>query len=84
MGSGNLKDRQCNGKKTNGHTMICKNTTQKTNDWVTRTLQKNWGELAYTEKVSSSCSTSCSDLLVLRRVCRTSREWKSYWASIFL
>ena len=36
------------------------NTTQKTNDWVTRTPQKTKDEHVYSERENITCSTSCT------------------------
>ena len=41
-------------KRTNND---LQNMTQKTIDWVTRTLLNPWGELKYSERVSSSRTT---------------------------
>ena len=45
-------------KGTKGQTTIYKNTTQKTKDQATQTPIKTGGELRYSGRIRSSCSTS--------------------------
>ena len=52
-----MKDRQHKGQKKNDKQRSTKH-THKTKDQVTRTPLKTGGELGYSGRVSSSCSTS--------------------------
>jgi len=70
-------------KKTKRHTMIYKTLHRKLRDWTTQSPLQTRGELWCSGRLSSSCSTSDTCRVTVKRH-EPHLIWKSCWTPIYV